>query len=77
MRDRPFSSRWREVPSRRSTRSEVSIRRFVCFTMAMLAAQDAQTRKPTWPSLLQGPIFVDHPSGVPQKAGEEYILWDN
>lgn len=45
--------------------------------LAMLAAQDAQTRRPTWPSLLQGPIFVDHPSGVPQKAGEEYILWDN
>jgi arylsulfatase A-like enzyme len=45
--------------------------------LAMLAAQDAQSVKPIWPSLLQGPIFIDHPSGVPQKKGEEFILWDN
>ena len=45
--------------------------------LAMLAAQDKEYVKPIWPSLLQGPIFVDHPSGQPQKAGEEYILWDN
>jgi len=44
---------------------------------ALIAAQDAQSVKPIWPSLLQGPIFVDHPGGVPQKKGEEYILWDN
>lgn len=44
---------------------------------ALLAAQDAQMAKPIWPSLLQGPVFIDHPSGVPQKKGEEYILWDN
>ena len=45
--------------------------------LAMLKAQDAQSAKPLWPSLLQGPVFVDHPSGQPQKKGEEYILWDN
>lgn len=45
--------------------------------LAMLAEQDARSAKPLWPSLLQGPVFVDHPSGRPQKAGEEYILWDN
>ena len=44
---------------------------------AKLAAEDAQMVKPLWPSLLQGPIFIDHPSGRPQKKGEEYILWDN
>ena len=44
---------------------------------ALLAAQDAQSVKSLWPSLLQGPVFVDHPSGVPQKASDEYILWDN
>ncbi|MGA0599622.1 sulfatase-like hydrolase/transferase [Caulobacter sp. KR2-114] len=43
----------------------------------LLAAQDARRVKPIWPSLLQGPIFVDHPSGQPQKKGDEYILWDN
>ena len=45
--------------------------------LALIKAQDAQSVKPMWPSLLQGPIFIDHPSGRPQKAGEEYILWDN
>jgi len=44
---------------------------------ALLAAQDARSVKPIWPSLLQGPIFIDHPSGQPQKKGEAYILWDN
>lgn len=45
--------------------------------LALLRQQDAQNVKPIWPSLLQGPVFVDHPSGKPQKKGEEYILWDN
>ena len=45
--------------------------------LALLAAQDATMVKPLWPSLLQGPVFIDHPSGQPQKAGEEYIMWDN
>ncbi|WP_374569771.1 sulfatase-like hydrolase/transferase [Phenylobacterium sp.] len=45
--------------------------------LAMLAAQDKEDAKPLWPSLLQGPVFIDHPEGVPQKAGEEYIMWDN
>jgi len=45
--------------------------------LAQLRAQDAQSVKSLWPSLLQGPVFVDHPSGVPQKPGEAYVLWDN
>jgi arylsulfatase A-like enzyme len=45
--------------------------------LATLKAQDGQMVKPLWPSLLQGPIFIDHPSGVPQIPGEDYILWDN
>ena len=45
--------------------------------LALLRQQDAQNAKPIWPSLLQGPVFVDHPSGAPQKKGQEYILWDN
>jgi arylsulfatase A-like enzyme len=44
---------------------------------AELAAWEAQQARPLWPSLLQGPIFIDHPSGVPQRKGEEFILWDN
>ena len=45
--------------------------------LALLASREKEMVKPIWPSLLQGPIFVDHPSGQPQKKGEEYILWDN
>ena len=45
--------------------------------LALLARQDAQSAKPLWPSLLQGPVFIDQPSGRPQKPGDEYILWDN
>lgn len=44
---------------------------------AQIRANDAESVKPLWPSLLQGPIFIDHPSGQPQKKGEDYILWDN
>ena len=45
--------------------------------LALLAAQDAQTVKSAWPSLLQGPVLIDKPGGSPQKPGDEYILWDN
>ena len=45
--------------------------------LALLAAQEKEMVKPLWPSLLRGPIFVDHPSGQHQKKGEEYILMDN
>ena len=45
--------------------------------LALLASQEREMAKPLWPSLLRGPVFVDHPSGQPQKKGEEYILWDN
>ncbi|MFT3728906.1 MAG: sulfatase-like hydrolase/transferase [Terricaulis sp.] len=44
---------------------------------AMLDAFDRQQARPQWPSLLEGPIFVDQPLGVPQKQGGEYIWWDN
>jgi arylsulfatase A-like enzyme len=45
--------------------------------LALIRAQDAQSVKSLWPSLLQGPIFIDHPSGQQQKAGDDYVLWDN
>jgi arylsulfatase A-like enzyme len=45
--------------------------------LAELGRQNGQMAKPLWPSLLQGPVFIDHPSGVKQKKGDEYILWDN
>jgi len=45
--------------------------------LAELAAEDRQMAKPLWPSLLRGPVFIDHPSNQPQKKGETHILWDN
>ena len=45
--------------------------------LAMLKAQDAASAKPAWPSLLQGPVYVDEPSGRKHPANAEYILWDN
>jgi arylsulfatase A-like enzyme len=45
--------------------------------LATLASLDGQMVKPLWPSLLQGPEFIDHPSNVAQKKGEDYIIWDN
>ena len=45
--------------------------------LAMLKAQDAETAKPMWPSLLQCPIMIDKPGGQKQAPGDEYILWDN
>jgi arylsulfatase A-like enzyme len=44
---------------------------------AKIAANDAASIKPIWPSLLQGAVLVDRPGGQPQKKGDEYVLWDN
>lgn len=44
---------------------------------ALLAAHDAQMVAPAWPSLIEGPIPIDHPLGVPDTAADEYVYWDN
>lgn len=44
---------------------------------ALLDAHDAAMRPPAWPSLIEGPIPIDHPLGVPDAAGDEYVYWDN
>ena len=44
---------------------------------AALAAIDAQQVKPIWPSLMDVPVFVDKPLGVPAAPGDEYIYWAN
>lgn len=44
---------------------------------ALLAAEDAQMPAPSWPSLVQGAIQIDHPLNVPDKPTDEYIFWDN
>jgi arylsulfatase A-like enzyme len=45
--------------------------------LAMLKAQDAASRKPIWPSLLQAPVYVDEPGGRRHAANAEYVMWDN
>jgi arylsulfatase A-like enzyme len=44
---------------------------------ALLQRQDSQMVKPIWPSVLRGEIAVDHPLGVPDKPGDDYVIWDN
>jgi len=44
---------------------------------AILAAHDAKMVAPAWPSLIEGPIAIDHPLGVPDKPDDEYVYWDN
>ncbi len=44
---------------------------------ALLDQHDRQQRAPQWPSLLEGPIFIDRPLGAPQERGADYIWWDN
>lgn len=43
----------------------------------ILAKLDKQMAPPAWPSLLSGAIYLDHPGGVPARAGDEYVYWDN
>jgi hypothetical protein len=32
---------------------------------------------PAWPSLIEGPIAIDHPLGVADSPDDEYVYWDN
>lgn len=44
---------------------------------ALLAAHDAEMRPPAWPALIEGPVAIDHPLGVPDGADDEYVYWAN
>jgi arylsulfatase A-like enzyme len=43
----------------------------------VLAQQEAQMVPPAWPSLIEGPIAVDHPLDVPDRADDEWVQWAN
>lgn len=45
--------------------------------LSQLARVDAEQRRPLWPSLLEGPIAIDHPLDTPERSGDEYIYWSN
>ena len=44
---------------------------------ALLAQQDRQSVRPLWPTVLRGPIPIDHPWPVADRPGDEYVNWDN
>jgi arylsulfatase A-like enzyme len=44
---------------------------------ALLAQHDAQSVKPSWPSLIQSPIAIDRPLGTKPRPNETYIYWWN
>jgi arylsulfatase A-like enzyme len=43
----------------------------------ILADLDKQMVPPSWPSLIEAPIPVDRPLGVPPKPDDEYVTWAN
>ena len=44
---------------------------------AILAEYERQMVLPSWPSLIEGSIPVDHPLGVPLRPDDEYVTWAN
>jgi arylsulfatase A-like enzyme len=44
---------------------------------AILAEHERHMVLPSWPSLIEAPIPVDRPWGVPSRDGETYVTWAN
>jgi arylsulfatase A-like enzyme len=44
---------------------------------ARLDALDAEMVAPAWPALIEGPVAIDHPLGVPDSPDDEYVYWAN
>jgi arylsulfatase A-like enzyme len=44
---------------------------------ALLERHQAQMVKPAWPALIEGPIPIDHPLGVPDHDDDEFVDWAN
>lgn len=44
---------------------------------ARLAEYNGQMAKPLWPALLEAPIRIDYPLGVPAPADAAYVYWSN
>jgi arylsulfatase A-like enzyme len=43
----------------------------------VLERMEADMVPPAWPSLIEGPIAVDHPLNVPDRPDDEWIQWAN
>jgi arylsulfatase A-like enzyme len=44
---------------------------------ALLARFEAEMVQPAWPSLIEGPIAIDHAAHVPDRPEEEHVYWAN
>ena len=44
---------------------------------AILAEHESQMVLPSWPSLIEGPIAVDHPLNAPSREDDEHVYWAN
>jgi arylsulfatase A-like enzyme len=44
---------------------------------AALDARDAEMVAPAWPALIEAPIAIDHPLGVPDSPDDEFVYWPN
>jgi len=44
---------------------------------ARLAAIDVQQSAPLWPSLIEAPVLIDKPLGVPSDPDDDYVYWSN
>jgi arylsulfatase A-like enzyme len=44
---------------------------------ALLASKDAEMVPPSWPALIEGPIAIDSPLGVPAGLDDEVVDWAN
>lgn len=44
---------------------------------ARLDAWEREQAPPAWPSLIEGQIYVDHPLGMPDLPGDEFVYWAN
>lgn len=45
--------------------------------LADLMRIDHQQAKSLWPSLLDGPVDIDHPMAFPESPSDEYVYWSN
>lgn len=45
--------------------------------LAALNGIDRQQAKPLWPSLLEGPIYIDKPLSYPLTKDDEFVYWAN
>ncbi len=45
--------------------------------MKVLDQIDGQQARPLWPSLLEGPIDIDHPLSYPESSSDDYVFWSN